>query len=384
MLGDGIFTVALALEALRVDHHPTGLAYVLASRAIPSILLSILGGVVVDRIPRRTAMLLSDLVRGLAVAVIAILVAGHSIGLLDLIVMAVVFGAADAFGGPASLALIPELIPAELITQANALNSTSAELAVNLVGPALGGLAVATLGEATSFALDAASFAVGIGCLVALRWRQSPKSSGGSLLAEAAEGFRYILTRRWLYLLLGGAAVANLVGAGPFLVLLPVLVRHVLHSSPLTLGLVYSSAGAAGVAASLVVARLGSPRHLLEAMWTAYSLSGLSLVGLSFAPNAWVAAIFSAASAGFVVYGDVLYFSRLQLSVLKNLLGRVSSVSYVMVWTLTPVGMLLGGVLAVAIGTRTTLLLSGILSAACGLVLLVPGSRSVESLPSNG
>jgi hypothetical protein len=118
-------------------------------------------------------------------------------------------------------------------------------------------------------------------------------------------------------------------------------------------------------------------------MWTAYSLAGLSLVGLSFAPNAWVAAIFSAASAGFVVYGDVLYFSRLQLSVPKNLLGRVSSVSYVMVWTLTPVGML-GGVLASALGTRTTLLLSGILSAACGLVLLVPGSRSIEALPSDG
>lgn len=172
--------------------------------------------------------------------------AGHSIGLPDLIVMAVVFGAADAFGGPASLAPIPELIPAELITQANALNSTSAELAINLVGPALGGLAVATLGEATSFGFDAASFALGIGCLVALRWRQNPKSSGGSLLAEAAEGFRYILTRRWLYLLLGGAAVANLVGAVPFLVLLPVLVRHVLHSSPLTLGLVERRRGRGG------------------------------------------------------------------------------------------------------------------------------------------
>jgi MFS family permease len=82
LLGDGIFTVALALEALRLDHQPTGLAYVLASRAVPAVLLSILGGVVVDRIPRRTAMLAADLVRGLAVAVIAVLVTGHEITLL--------------------------------------------------------------------------------------------------------------------------------------------------------------------------------------------------------------------------------------------------------------------------------------------------------------
>jgi MFS family permease len=106
---------------------------------VPAVLLSILGGVVVDRIPRRTAMLAADLVRGLAVAVIAVLVTGHEITLLELALMAVVFGAADAFGGPAFLALVPELVPVELITQANALNSTSAELAVNLIGPALGG-----------------------------------------------------------------------------------------------------------------------------------------------------------------------------------------------------------------------------------------------------
>lgn len=67
LLGDGIFTVALALEALRVDHQPTGLAYVLACRAVPAVALAIVGGVVVDRIPRRTAVLVADLVRGAAV-----------------------------------------------------------------------------------------------------------------------------------------------------------------------------------------------------------------------------------------------------------------------------------------------------------------------------
>jgi MFS family permease len=139
LLGDGIFTVALALEALRVDHQATGLAYVLACRAVPAVALAIVGGGIVDRIPRRTAMLVADLVRGAAVGLIAILVVEQAIGLWELAVMAVAFGTADAFAGPAFLALIPELLPAELITQANALNSTSAELAVNLIGPAVGG-----------------------------------------------------------------------------------------------------------------------------------------------------------------------------------------------------------------------------------------------------
>ena len=382
LLGDGIFTVALALEALRVDHQPTGLAYVLACRAVPAVALAIVGGGIVDRIPRRTAMLVADLVRGAAVGLIAILVVEQAIGLWELAVMAVAFGTADAFAGPAFLAVIPELLPPELITQANALNSTSAELAVNLIGPAVGGLAVAAIGTAAAFGFDAATFAVSAGCLAGLRWRYRPGPSGKSLLAEAAEGIHYIVSRRWLFLLLMGAAIANLVGMGPYVVLLPVLVRHVLHASPVVLGLVYASAGAAGVAASLVVARLGSPRHLLETMWSAYSVAGILLAAICFAPNAWVTALLSAGSAGLIVYGDVLYFTRLQTSVPKHLMGRVSSVSYVMVSTLTPVGMILGGVVAAALGARTAFLLSGLLAAACGLVLLVPGARSLDAEPA--
>jgi predicted MFS family arabinose efflux permease len=163
--------------------------------------------------------------------------------------------------------------------------------------------------------------------------------------------------------------------------LLPVLVRHVLHASPVVLGLVYASAGAAGVLASLVVARLGSPGHLLETMWSAYCISGLLLAGISIAPNAWVAAILVAGSAGLVVYGDVLYFTKLQISVPKHLMGRVSSVSFVMVGTLTPLGMILGGFAAAALGARGAFLVSGLLAAACGLVLLVPGARSVTADP---
>ncbi|MGH7643439.1 MAG: MFS transporter [Candidatus Dormibacteria bacterium] len=178
-----------------------------------------------------------------------------------------------------------------------------------------------------------------------------------------------------------GAAVANLVGMGPFFVLLPVLVRHVLHGSPLVLGLVYASAGGAGVVASLVVARLGSPQHLLVTLWTAYSTSGLLVAGISLAPNPWVTAILVAGSAGVVVYGDVLYFTMLQTSVPKHVLGRVSSVAFVMVWTLTPLGMILGGFAAAAVGASGAFLISGLLAAACGLVLLIPGARTMTSEP---
>lgn len=383
-LGDGVFTVALALEALHLDHVPTGLAYVLAARAVPAALLAIVGGVVVDRVPRRAAMLVADAVRGAAVAAIAVLVLLGAASLWSLALMAVVFGLADALGGPAFLAVLPELLPTELMAQGNALNSTSFELAQNLLGPAFGGVVVAAAGVSGAFAFDAATFLVSILCLLAVRARERPQPGQGSMLRQAAAGFHFIYSRRWLFILLLGAALANVVGLGPYLVLLPVLVRHVLHGSGLTLGLVYACAGAAGVVASLVVARLGSPRHLLEFMWSAYSLAGLLEALMAFSPDPWVAAALGAGSAGLVVYGDVLYFTRLQGSVPKQLLGRVSSVSLLMTSTLIPLGMVLGGLFAAALGTRTALLCSGLAAASCGLALLVPGARSLDSDLASG
>jgi len=120
-VGDGIFTIALALETLRIDHNPTGLAFVFAARAVPSVCFALIGGVVVDRVSRRLAMLASDGVRGLAVGAIALLVGAGALQLWELIVMSAIFGAADAFFGPASMAFLPELLPADLLVQGNAL-----------------------------------------------------------------------------------------------------------------------------------------------------------------------------------------------------------------------------------------------------------------------
>jgi MFS family permease len=82
-LGDGVFTIALALAALEIGRSPIDLAYVLAARAVPSVCFALLGGVVVDRVPRRLAMLTSDAVRGAAVGVVAVLMARHELQLWE-------------------------------------------------------------------------------------------------------------------------------------------------------------------------------------------------------------------------------------------------------------------------------------------------------------
>jgi len=376
--GDGIFSVALVIETLHVDHSPTGLAYVIAARAVPSVGFSLLGGVMVDRLPKRLTMLGADTVRGLAVGAIAVLVAIGRIDLLVLVLMSAVFGSADAFFGPASMSMVPELLPADLLVQGNALSSTTSNLASSLLGPATGGAVVGIIGLAGSFTADAGSFAFSAACLLLMAGRPRPESRGTSKLAEAKEGLRYVTSRRWLLATLIAASAANFFGIAPFAVLLPLLVRHELRASPLALGLVFAAGGAAGVVASLVVAKLGAPKKRILVMWCAYALAGGAIACMAAAPDVVLVGALSAIEVGLIVYGDVLYVSMMQQLVPQELRGRVFSAAYLLAFVLTPLGTVAGGFAAASFGTRTAVLLSGCLSAASCLVVVLPSVRNPE------
>jgi MFS family permease len=378
-LGDGVFTIALALTALKIGHGAIDLAYVLAARAVPSVCFALLGGVVVDRVPKRLAMLTSDLVRGLAVGVVALLIAGQDLRMWQLIAMSAIFGTADAFFGPASLSILPELLDENLLAQGNALNTMSGSLTQGLIGPAVGGLVVGSIGFAWSFGIDAISFAGSAICLLAMRLRTMRSKARLSALAEALEGIGYVRKTRWLIASLAAAALANFVGMMPLTVLLPVLVRNVLHASALSLGLVFAAGGAAGVVASLVVARMGSPRLRVTVLWIAYAGGGLSILLMAFAVNVWVVGILNAIEIGLFIYGDVLWVTMMQELVPREVLGRVSSLVYLLAFALGPLGILLGGVLAAGIGIRETLFLSGLVSTLiCIGVIVIPGVRDPE------
>jgi MFS family permease len=229
-LGDGVFTVTLALEALGVDRNAPGLSYVLAARLIPALLFTLLGGVIVDRFPRRIALLASDAVQGVAVTVIAVLAATHNINLLGLVLMALVFGLGDAVFFPASMAITPELVSGDQLVGASALNQTSTQLARVLIGPAVGGVIVGLLGTAWGFAIDAASYAVSVAALMAIKGGHArPGGESSNPIAEFREGLRFLFSERWLWTTELGASLGNFVAFSPLGVLVPLLVKQVLY-----------------------------------------------------------------------------------------------------------------------------------------------------------
>lgn len=383
MVGDGIFTVTLALEALRLDSRPLAFSFVLAARLVPTVLLILFGGVIVDRMPRRLAMLTSDATRGLAVAVIAVLVSTGQARLWQLVVMAAVFGAADALFYPASTAVVPELLPGDLLVQGSALNSVSRTVAGSFAGPALGGLVVASLGTAWGFGFDALSFMVSAACLLLIRGRARPPGSGRSLLADALEGLRYCRSQPWLWGTLVAAGFANFAAFSPLSVLVPLLVRHVLHQGALALGVVLAAGGLGGAVTSLLVARMGAPRRRITAMWLSWSLGGASIILIGLAPAVWMVALAEFLVFALLMYGSVLWFPLMQDLVPSDLLGRASSVDWLVSLCLSPLGVVAAGFLAGAIGTRNTLLAGGAVAGLTVIVLLLPGVRDPErELPS--
>jgi MFS family permease len=381
MLGDGVFTVSLAIETLRVDHSASGLSYVLAARILPGAVLLLVGGVVADRVPRRLTMLLSDSIRCLAVAAIAVLTATDHVDLLALAAMALVFGIADAFFFPAATAITPELVPAELFVAASAMNNTSAQLAQILVGPAIGGLVVSLLGSSWGFGIDAASFALSAACLLLMTRTPRPAPTGQSALNDIVDGLRYCRTHRWLWVGILAAGLGNFVAFSPLGALIPLLIERTLHQGSLALGLVLASGGLGGMIAALTVGHLGAPRHRVAFIWLGWGLSGVGVLGLGLAPDVWAAGAVAFATYGLDAIGNVLWNPLIQQQVPAEKLGRVSSVDYLLSFALSPIGLIAAGATAAAIGVRTTLLIGGAITALTTLTPLIPGIQDPDLRP---
>src|SRR5215469_15719810 len=156
-VGDSVYQVALVWWVLVHTGSALAMGTVLICERVPALVLLLLGGVIVDRVPRVQLMLLSDALRGLLVGVVALLALTHTLAVWHVYVVSVVFGVVGAFFYPAYRAVVPELASSDLLPSANSLTSLSRE-ATGILGPSLGAIMVAAGGSSIAFALDAASF----------------------------------------------------------------------------------------------------------------------------------------------------------------------------------------------------------------------------------
>ncbi|HEV8572805.1 MAG TPA: MFS transporter [Actinomycetota bacterium] len=379
LLGDGITTIALAWQTYELSRNPVALSMVLLARSVPMLVLLLIGGAVSDRLPRRAVMLASDLVRGAAVGVIAFLSAGGVLEVWHLVVLAAVFGAADAFFQPAYSAVFPDILPKALLVQANSLTSATRPVTLFLAGPALGGLLVGALGSASAFGADAATFAVSAACLLGMRSRPGRGTGGEKILAEIGEGLRYTRGTPWIWATLIAAAVSILFVEGPYHVLLPIVVAERLGGGAAVFGFVSAVEGLGALLGAIAIGQWGVPRRKITVMYIAWSVSCVIIGLIGVAPTVAAAAAFSGLSGAGFQLGAVIWATMLQQLVPARMLGRVTSLDWLVSFALAPVSFGLAGPVARQIGGSVTLLAGGVLGGIALLLgLLVPGVRDPE------
>ena len=379
LIGDGIFLIAIAWESYSLWNAPAALSIVGIGMTIPTIAFLLIGGVVSDRRDRRLVMAWADGLRAVAVAVLAALVLIGALRFWELVALVAVYGIGTAFFMPAFEAILPELLPKSELPAANALDQFVRPIAMRLIGPVAGGALVAA-SAGVAFAIDAASFAV---CLIAVL--AMPRRAGRhvevqtSSVAALKEGLRFVRQRVWLWGTLLSAAIAYLVFLGPAEVLLPFLVKNELHASAGTLGLVLAAGGLGAVGGAAFMGHIGHPRRDVTVMYMTWTIATLAIAGYGIANAAWelmlVCLVFNALEAA----GTIVWATIKQHHVPGSMLGRVSSLDWLISIGLLPLSFALTAPVAAVFGARATLVGAAALGAAVTLsAFFLPGMRAIE------
>jgi DHA3 family tetracycline resistance protein-like MFS transporter len=350
--------------------------------SVPTIACLLVGGAVSDRYDRRRVMVLTDVGRGLSIALLAALAFAHALDFWMLVAVVGVYALGAGFFTPAFEASVPALVDDADLPQANALDQFVRPIAMRLVGPALGGAVVGAVGAGTAFALDAASFGASAAAIAALGPLPPSAGPAASTLAAVGSGLSFVRSRAWLWGTLLSAAVAYLVFLGPTEVLLPYVVKNDLHGSAVALGFVLAAGGVGAVGAAAVMSERDHPRRSITFIYVCWTLATLAVagyaLGTSLAQLALACLLFNALEAA----GTIVWSTVKQRHVPASLLGRVSSLDWLISISLLPVSYALTGPVAAALGARMTLAGAGLVGAAVTFgALFLPGMRDVEDTP---
>ena len=369
--------MALPFQVLALGGGPLELGIYGAVRSAASIVFVLLGGVVADRLSRRHIILASDLASGATIGVVALLSAAGELRLPHLYLAAAVFGAASSFFVPAIEALIPEIVPRDVLQAANSIRGLSRQLGL-LGGPVVGGLLVAFAGLPVAFGVDAATFFVSFVALWLARPPRHEPPPPAPLLRQVRDGLAYTFSVPWLWIFIFAWAIVLLGMVGPLEIALPILVRDVLRGDARLYGTITAAIGLGQVVAGIALAQL-KIRWLGIAICILAAVGGGALAGIGLATDVPIILVCAAVFGVQFVGVGVLWTTAVQKHVPRELLGRVTSIDFFGGSLLLPLAPVIFAAIVVAVGPAEAFVIGGAISVAMAvLLLLVPSIRALE------
>ena len=370
--------VAQSWLVLELTHSAVMLGTVTMLQFLPLLIFPLLGGVIADRLPRRRMLVATQSAAMIQALLLGALVATGTVQLWEVAVLALMLGLTNAFNNPAAQAFVPELVGAELVADAVAINSIQFNLA-RMVGGAVGGIAVAWWGIAGALFLNAASYLPAIVVLALIRPRHvtvRQRRPDVRLVQELTEGLRYAVRTPSVRPVVALFGVVGLLGFN-WQVALPLL-AVALHGGVTGFGTLMSALGAGSLVAGVVLARNRRPSERRLALGGLAMGALLVLLGLSSWYGVSLALMVVAGFAG--VVAAVTANTLLQIRTPDALRGRIMSIYVLLMGGTTPVGAFLLGTIAGGWGIQAGLLVFGTLTiVAIGAIQLLRGPVSART-----
>ena len=355
MSGAWMQRVAQSWLVLQLTDSPMALGTVTALQFTPILALSLFGGVVADRVSKRRLLVVTQAMMACQALAIAILTTSGAIQLWHIYILAAVLGVANAFDNPTRQAFVIEMVGPKDLPNAIALNSSLFNTA-RIVGPAIGGVVIASVGLGACFWLNALSYFGIIGSLVAMRSTEffdvPEPSRGGRILSQLRDGLAYSLRTRDVCLVVILLAALGSFGYN-FNVYLPLLARYVLDSGPVGFGILFSCLGAGSVIAALWLASGSTASERMLLLGAAAFSALLLLMALStwFSLTAFLLLLLGCANIAFGATSN----TRMQLASPAEYRGRVMSLYTLLHAGPAPIGAFVIGTLSERLGVQTAI-----------------------------
>jgi len=376
LFGTWMQMTALGYLVFDLTRSPAYLGYVGFATGVPAWLFMIYAGVVADRMPRRTLLILTQSAMMILAFGLAALTFLRVIQPWQIILFAFAFGTANAFDAPARQAFVTEMVSPEDLTNAIALNATMFNLGIAL-GPAVSGITYAFFGPGWCFAINGLSF---IAIIVALRLMAlaGPERAPArrNPWGELKEGFRYASRHAVIRTIILLIAVSGLFG-NAFLTLIPAWAVKILHGNAATNGWLHSARGVGALVSALLIASLGRFQFKGKLLTAGTFAVPVFLVGFSFTRWLPLSLLWMVGAGGAIVVVMNLANALVQTHVEERLRGRVMGIYTFAFFGLMPLGALWSGALAEWLGEPASVAAGALatLAFAAAAWIFAPGLR---------
>ncbi len=379
LVGTWMTRVATSWLIYRLTGSALLLGLVSFAGQIPTFLLAPFAGVWVDRLDRRKMLVWTQALAGVQSLALAVLTLAKMINIHEVLWLSVMQGLINAFDMPGRQAFLVQMVEdKQALGNAIALNSSMVNMA-RLIGPALAGIVIGSVGEGYCFLIDAISYLAVIASLLMMRVRVAPpKPSRASMLEQLKDGWSYVMGFAPIRTILSLFALVSLMGM-PFMVLMPIFAGRVLHGGPHTLGFLLGASGVGALISAISLALRKTVRGLTTMIQASAALFGVGLIcfGLSrFLPLS----LFLMLIVGFgMMQGLAASNTVIQTLVPEDYRGRVMSYYTMAFVGMAPFGSLLAGALAHQLGAPRAVMITGAFCVA-GAIWFSTQLRSIRQI----